>query len=661
MDEKEGEGTKLEPGEKAISAVAEDGGFGEEFEDLYSDVNISENFIGSFEKQSGDNALEKVKNTVANNPSMGNFQKQEIHEKISVVSQRDVKTLGNLVGSSKQEQRTVENLVGVSGISMENIGSVKMGYQSIGAGFHTNEAIRREDLQRLGPGPNEPILKEPIKTENLQREGPSGNEHILKEPTRRDNPPEQNIPILSEPNKMEILQRPRVGNLIGNNESGDTVGGGTTLYIGDLHWWTTDADLERELSKYGVVKELKFFEERAAGKSKGYCQVEFHHPNSTLACQEGMNGHLFNGRPCVVVRASPESIRRMGETRMNKNATAPFQSHSQFRRDHVQDRNRNMGSNYQAQTGSGSLNVGFGRGNRGLMGGRRTGGTMGGVGGSTGTGGVMGFGQNLSQPHMPPNFMVTQAFDPNFGAPLGRLGFRGGLMASQPPYPATFQGVGNISFPRVAARLNPAFLGHGMGSSAMVLPVNSGMEHGGAMGMWSSQRMDTLLGEGQEWVMEEPSYAEQAGPNHGYGERSHARGKMPDFSRGRNWQSEMDRSGKLLRETEVGSEGEWSGSSERRQWDSSEQWDDRYVAKERDMKRKGVLDRRGQEEREQRLGKAPVREERERYQELENRDEWDSRHNSRSHIKSLQLRDEDQWSRTRDSDHWKRRHLPPEY
>nr|KYP42808.1 hypothetical protein KK1_035790 [Cajanus cajan] len=70
------------------------------------------------------------------------------------------------------------------------------------------------------------------------------------------------------------------GNGVGNNVSvvsnvsTEGVGGGgvasasgsTILFVGDLHWWTTDADLEAELSKYGPVKEVKFYDEKASGK-----------------------------------------------------------------------------------------------------------------------------------------------------------------------------------------------------------------------------------------------------------------------------------------------------------------------------------------------------------------------------------------------------------
>jgi cleavage and polyadenylation specificity factor subunit 6/7 len=47
--------------------------------------------------------------------------------------------------------------------------------------------------------------------------------------------------------------------VVGN---GSAIGGGdgpdsTTLFVGELHWWTADADLEAKLNKYGPVKEVR--------------------------------------------------------------------------------------------------------------------------------------------------------------------------------------------------------------------------------------------------------------------------------------------------------------------------------------------------------------------------------------------------------------------
>ncbi|KAF0913814.1 hypothetical protein E2562_024900 [Oryza meyeriana var. granulata] len=117
------------------------------------------------------------------------------------------------------------------------------------------------------------------------------------------------------------------GPIVVGNGGGSDGPGGTTLFVGELHWWTTDADLEAELSKYGQVKEVRFFDEKASGKSKGYCQVDFYDPGAAAACKEGMNGHLFNGRPCVVAFASPHTVRRMGEAQV-KNQQSMAQQNS---------------------------------------------------------------------------------------------------------------------------------------------------------------------------------------------------------------------------------------------------------------------------------------------------------------------------------------------
>lgn len=45
------------------------------------------------------------------------------------------------------------------------------------------------------------------------------------------------------------------------------------LLISEVNWWTTDSEIEAALSEFGTVKEIKFVEEKASGKSKGLCQA----------------------------------------------------------------------------------------------------------------------------------------------------------------------------------------------------------------------------------------------------------------------------------------------------------------------------------------------------------------------------------------------------
>lgn len=62
------------------------------------------------------------------------------------------------------------------------------------------------------------------------------------------------------------------------------------VYIGDLHWWTTDADLEQECSRFGRIRDVKFFEDTSNGKSKGAAKVMFAKQAAAAACQAGLNG-----------------------------------------------------------------------------------------------------------------------------------------------------------------------------------------------------------------------------------------------------------------------------------------------------------------------------------------------------------------------------------
>ena len=72
--------------------------------------------------------------------------------------------------------------------------------------------------------------------------------------------------------------------------SGPVTTAGTALYIGNLQWWTTDADLERLCSKYGQILTLKTFEDKTTGKSKGYVLVHFAAGEAAAACQAELNG-----------------------------------------------------------------------------------------------------------------------------------------------------------------------------------------------------------------------------------------------------------------------------------------------------------------------------------------------------------------------------------
>eukprot|EP01018_Ginkgo_biloba_P035121 Gb_22175 [translate_table: standard] len=430
----------------------------------------------------------------------------------------------------------------------------------------------------------------------------------------------------------------------GGSYSGESSGGGSMLFVGDLHWWTTDADLEAALSEYGRIKYLKFFEEKASGKSKGYCQVLFYDPAAARACKEGMNGRIFNGRPCVVAFANPRTVRQMGDALANKGQISAHQQESQpqtqGRRVMNDGGGRGGGGSYQSGEGGrhyGRMGSGRGQG-RGQGGQGRGRGNMGGKnmgGGSSGSGGGGGghYGQGLLGPMggqpggmmHPQGMMGNQGFDPTFAPQMGRGGGGGGyggFPPHAPPFPGmvpSFPAVGSVGLPGVAPHVNPAFFGRGMNNNGMgMMPSGGGIEghHGG---MWTDPNMGGWGGDGHSRRMGESSYGEDAGSEYGYGEKSHERGGRSSAPRNR----------------ERGGESDWVGTSEKRHRNDREMdWDrDRYREKDRDA----------------------YRDQRDRERNWEKEDDWGKERAPRSRSKSRTMDEEDQHPTPKEADYGKRR------
>lgn len=428
--------------------------------------------------------------------------------------------------------------------------------------------------------------------------------------------------------------------------------GGTMLFVGELHWWTTDAELESVLSQYGRVKEIKFFDERASGKSKGYCQVEFFDGAAAAACKDGMNGRVFNGRPCVVAFASPQTLKQMGASYMNKNQGQP-QSQNQGSRPMNDGGGRGGNMNYQS--GDGGRNFGrggWGRGGQGVpnrgpgggamrgrgpMGARNMIGSSSGAGSGAGPAAGGGYGQGLAGPGfggpaggmMHPQNMMG-GFDPTY---MGRGGGYGGF--SGPGFPGmlpSFPAVNAMGLAGVAPHVNPAFFNRGMAANGMGMMGSSGMD-GPHPGMWTDSSMGGWVGEEHGRRTRESSYGGDDGASdYGYGEASHEKGA---------------RSTAASREKDRGSERDWSGNTDRRHREEREQdWD----RSERDHR-----DHRHREE------KDSYRDRRQRDRDSTYDDNWDrGQSSSRSRSRSGAIPDEDHRSRSRDVDYGKRRRLPSE-
>ncbi|KAF8408345.1 hypothetical protein HHK36_007494 [Tetracentron sinense] len=646
-DEEYGGGQKTQyQGGGAISALADEELMGEddEYDDLYNDVNVGEGFL----------QLHQYETPVSlTGPENGQLQAQKT----------DVPGLRVLEPGGPRE-------ASIPGVGMEgkdsNIGASfpeqkSGGFMAVkeleeGTGDYPDVASQKgrildmaSDAQvgnlgfrgsipmppKTGVDPSEMSGNFAGGSSSLLNSGIVGARGAPQMPTNR-----MGMSVnVNRPMVNEVPSRPSVEN------------GTTMLFVGELHWWTTDADLESMLSQYGRVKEIKFFDERASGKSKGYCQVEFYDATAAAACKEGMNGHIFNGRACVVAFASPQTLKQMGSAYLNKNQVQG-QSQSQGRRFMNEGVGRGGAMNYSGgDAGRNYSKVGWGRGGQGILNrGPGGGGPMRGRGGAIGaknmigsTGGVGSgvngggpYGQGLAGPAlggpagglMHPQSMMGVGFDPTY---MGRGGGYGGFAG--PTFPGmipSFPAVNAMGLPGVAPHVNPAFFGRGMPANGMGMMVSNGME-GHHAGMWTDSSMGGWGGEEPGRRTRESSYGgDDRASDYGYGEVSHEKGG--------------GRPNAASREKDRSSERDLSGNSERRHRDGREQeWD------------RTDRDHRYREE------KDGYRDNRQRERDWGNEDDWDrGQSSSRSRSRSHMMQEEDHRFRSRDADIGKRRRLPSE-
>ncbi|KAK7289568.1 hypothetical protein RIF29_03300 [Crotalaria pallida] len=637
---------------EAISAVADDGFLAEEdddYDDLYNDVNVGEGFLQSMRK----------------NDDLG-FRNDDVKSQSASVPQG----VGVVPDRVEGFQNQVSVGSGSGGIRVE------LGQPSVKLNQVEEDRIANDTSVAVQQPIGEVVGS--VGNEDLVRQGGGGGGNLNR------------VGGNGTGNSVNVVTSVNVG-----GGGGGAAGGGTILFVGDLHWWTTDAELEAVLCKYGPVKEVKFYDEKASGKSKGYCQVEFFEPYAATACKEGMNGYVFNGRPCVVAYASPFTVKKMGEAQVNRNQqnTQSVAASQQVRRGPAADlgpkpgggSNIATGGNYQGGDGN---NRGYGRGNWGRgsnpgMGNRGPVNPMRNRGGGMGGRGLMGnggngFGQGMgaTPPLMHPQSMMNQGFDPAFAGPMGRMGGYGGFPGGPtPPFSGIMPSFPGVGLPGVAPHVNPAFFGRGMPMNGMGMMPAAGMD-GPNMGMWSDPSMGG-------WGGEEPgggkagesSYGEEAASDHQYGEASH------------------DRTGRTnaMREKDRGSERDWSGTSERRHRDDRDQgyerdapretdishdheWperrhrDDREMSRERDRGHEQSRDRDRGRERDRDRERDRYKEDRDRYadhhrhrdREAEHEDEWERGRSSRARSKSRLSQEEEHHSRSRDADYGKRRRLTSE-
>lgn len=96
------------------------------------------------------------------------------------------------------------------------------------------------------------------------------------------------------------------------------------LYIGNLTWWTTDQDIMDAIVSVGVgdFQEVKFFENRANGQSKGFCVITLGSEASMRIVMDNLPKKELNGQAPVVTLPSKQALNNF-ESQQKTRPTPP--------------------------------------------------------------------------------------------------------------------------------------------------------------------------------------------------------------------------------------------------------------------------------------------------------------------------------------------------
>lgn len=87
------------------------------------------------------------------------------------------------------------------------------------------------------------------------------------------------------------------------------------LFVGNLTYNMTDADLEQTFAAYGSVESAVVIRDRDTGRSRGFGFVEMSSSDEAEAAQKGLDGTPIDGRPLRVNEAHPRESRPRREER----------------------------------------------------------------------------------------------------------------------------------------------------------------------------------------------------------------------------------------------------------------------------------------------------------------------------------------------------------
>ncbi|MFA4858311.1 MAG: RNA-binding protein [Candidatus Margulisiibacteriota bacterium] len=82
-----------------------------------------------------------------------------------------------------------------------------------------------------------------------------------------------------------------------------------SLFVGNLPWSVTDADLQAKFAEFGAVVAARIVTDKFSGKSRGFGFVDMEDADAEKAIA-AMNGYKWGDRNITVNEARPKTDRR---------------------------------------------------------------------------------------------------------------------------------------------------------------------------------------------------------------------------------------------------------------------------------------------------------------------------------------------------------------
>ncbi|XGW28847.1 hypothetical protein V3C99_008555 [Haemonchus contortus] len=210
------------------------------------------------------------------------------------------------------------------------------------------EIDTQAELDLLGEGPAATDGDHLDEHALLDQTPPPSDDHNGVNPVKTEELKNEEVDLYDDaiaPSSVEKPAAPTPARTLSTQQNGSSShsqpdGKRYCCYIGNLVWWATDADVALHVKQLGITDliDMKFFENRTNGQSKGFALLVFGSDSSVRTVTEQMPQRQIHGQSPVILPYTKASLNRLDE------ATSKMQSRPDPKQSKKEETCMNMGT-----------------------------------------------------------------------------------------------------------------------------------------------------------------------------------------------------------------------------------------------------------------------------------------------------------------------------